>query len=100
MKAQGSAELRSLLSDGLAGMFLFFGFGFLLPGILAEPGFLWVSLALFLVAVLLLVYRAIVVKRSKREIEELKAELHVRCKYCNGVNDKEAHKCAFCGAPL
>jgi hypothetical protein len=97
---KNAAESRSVTSAMLAGMAFFFGFGFLIPGLIAEQGFLWISVILALVGVLLLAYRYVVLKQSKKEIKKLEAERHVKCSYCGGTNDREAHKCAFCGAPL
>ncbi|WP_019177204.1 zinc-ribbon domain-containing protein [Methanomassiliicoccus luminyensis] len=95
-----SADTRSMLCAMFGGMLLFFSFGFLLPGVLAEPGFLIVSGILALAGTILILMWYAIRKRSRVKIEELKISMRVQCEYCNGSNPKEAHKCAFCGAPL
>ena len=49
-RPDSDAKGKAMLFYGLAGMMGFFAFGFLLPGLLAEPGFLVVSLVLVIVA--------------------------------------------------
>jgi hypothetical protein len=99
-KAKDNAEFKVLLMWGIAAMLLFFSFGFFLPAVFAEPGFIWVSAALFLVGASLLAWGYLIRVRLREEIARLEEDLHVRCKYCGGMNDKEFHKCVFCGAPL
>ncbi len=99
-KAQEDAEFKTMLMWGIAAMLLFFSFGFFLPAMLAEPGFIWISAILFIAGAALLAWGYLVKVRLKRHIAKLEEEMHVRCRYCGGTNDKEGHKCAFCGAPL
>jgi hypothetical protein len=99
-KAKEDAEFKTMLLWGIGGMLLFFSFGFFLPALLASPGFIWVSAALFLAGAALMAWGFIIRSGLKKEIARLEEELHVRCKYCGGLNDKDFHKCAFCGAPL
>jgi hypothetical protein len=99
-KAKDDAEFKVMLMWGIAGMLLFFSFGFFLPAMLAEPGFIWVSAILFIVGASLLAWGYLIKVRLKDRIAKIEEGLHVRCKYCEGINDKESHKCAFCGAPL
>ncbi len=89
-----------MLSWGIAAMLLFFSFGFFLPAMIAEPSFIWISALLFIAGVVLLAWGYRVKVRLKGQIAKLEEEMHVRCKYCDGINDKGFHKCAFCGAPL
>ena len=99
-EARESADNYSTLCAMFGGMLLFFSFGFLLPGVLAKPGFLIVSGILATVGTVLILMWYVIRKRSKVKIEQLKIELRVQCEYCNGTNPKDAHKCTFCGAPL
>jgi hypothetical protein len=99
-KAQEDAQFKTILMWGIGGMLLFFSFGFFLPAMLAEPGFIWVSAILFFAGATLLAWGYLIKVRLKGDIKRLVEETHVRCKYCNSINDKESHKCAFCGAPF
>jgi hypothetical protein len=97
-----NAKAMAMLFYGLAGMMGFFAFGFLLPGLLAEPGFLFVSLALVLVAaVFLLIGRGLTTKERKR-IDHLRQNWVVqgKCEYCGTQNSPANQKCGSCGTPL
>ena len=98
--AREAAELKSMVLWGIGGMLLFFSFGFFLPAMVADIGFIWVSAALFVIGVVLVTAGLVVRERLKKDIARLEEELHVRCKYCGGLNDRDLHRCAFCGAPL
>lgn len=100
VQAKEEASTRSTVCAMLGGMLLFFSFGFLLPGVLAEPGFLIVSGILASVGAVLILIGYAIKKRSHVKIELLKVSMRVQCEYCDGTNPKEAHKCSFCGAPL
>lgn len=99
-KAQDDAEFKTMLMWGLGGMALFFSFGFFLPTAMGVEGFFWVTTILFLIGAALVVGGFAVRARMKKLVARLEVELHVRCKYCGGMNDKDFHRCAFCGAPL
>ncbi|MBI0583215.1 MAG: hypothetical protein ISF22_03205 [Methanomassiliicoccus sp.] len=94
------AEFKSILMLGLSAMALFFSFGFFLPAVLAEPGFLVVSVVLFVIGIALIIASRVVKHRMRKQIARLTDELHVKCDYCGGVNDRDQHRCAFCGAPI
>jgi hypothetical protein len=99
-KAKEDADFKSMLMWGLGGMALFFSFGFFLPTAMGVDGFFWVTTILFVIGAALIVGGLLIRSRMKKEIARLEEELHVRCKYCGGMNDKEYHRCLFCGAPL
>jgi hypothetical protein len=94
------AEFKSIFLLGLGGMALFFSFGFFLPAMLAESGFIWVSAALFAVGMSLVIGSRVINMRARKRIARMEKEMHITCEYCGGVNDKDIHKCTFCGAPL
>ena len=100
IKIREETSFKTMLLLGLAGMAFFFSFGFFLPAVMAEPGFIWVSAALFAVGAALSIAAWIVRVRARKQIARLEEALHVKCEYCGGVNDKDLHRCAFCGAPL
>ncbi|MDW5562692.1 MAG: phage holin family protein [Methanomassiliicoccus sp.] len=100
VKAKEDASFKSILLMGLAGMAMFFSFGFFLPAVMAEPGFIWVSAALFTVGAILFLGAWIVRARARKQIALLEESLHVKCEYCGGINDKDEHRCTFCGAPI
>jgi len=91
-----------MLFYALAGMMGFFAFGFLLPGLLAESGFLFVSLALIIVAIIFFLIGRGIVKKERSRIEHLRKEwaVHGRCEYCGMQNAPGNQKCVSCGAPL
>jgi hypothetical protein len=95
-----NAEFKSIFLLGLAGMALFFSFGFFLPAMLAESGFIWVSAALFTVGISLVIASRVVNMSARKRIARMERDMHVTCEYCGGVNDVDIHKCSFCGAPL
>lgn len=100
IKVREETSFKTMLLLGLAGMAFFFSFGFFLPAVLAEPGFIWVSAALFAVGVALSIAAWAVRSRAKKRIALLEEAMHVKCEYCGGVNDRDLHRCMFCGAPL
>jgi hypothetical protein len=100
VKVREESSFKTMLMLGLAFMALFFSFGFFLPAVMAEPGFIWVSAALFAVGAALVLGAWIVRVRAKRQIVRLEEALHVKCEYCGGVNDRDQPSCNFCGAPL
>ena len=91
-----------MLFYGLAGMMGFFAFGFLLPGLLAEPGFLVVSLVLVIVALIFFLVGKSIVRQERARIERLRREwlVHGKCAYCGTQNAPGDGKCVSCGAPL
>lgn len=93
-------ELQQLMLAGLAGMVIFFSFGFFLAGTLAEPALLTVAVVLLAAGLAMLAGRAVVLRRHRRRVERRRAEEHVKCDYCGGTNHREDHRCEFCGAPL
>ena len=97
-----NAKAMAMLFYGLAGMMGFFAFGFLLPGLLAEPGFLIVSFALVLVALVFVVIGRMTTRKERKRIEHLRTEWVVRgkCEYCGTQNSPGNRKCGSCGAPL
>ena len=97
-----NAKAMSMLFYGLAGMMGFFAFGFLLPGLLAESGFLLVSLALVVVALMFALIGLRIARKERTRIERLRIEwvLHGKCSYCGMQNPPGNQKCASCGAPL
>lgn len=99
-QAKESSETRSIMCFMFGGMLLFFSFGFAIPGFVAEPGFLVLSGILAGIGVILVLIGWTIRKRTHVKIEELKVSMRVQCEYCDGMNPKESHKCAFCGAPL
>ena len=96
------AKSKAMLCYGLAGMMGFFAFGFLLPGLLAEPGFLLVSLALAVVALILFLIGRQIKRNERSHIERLRTEwlVHGKCAYCGTQNAPGDGKCVSCGAPL
>ncbi|MGD0816777.1 MAG: zinc-ribbon domain-containing protein [Methanomassiliicoccales archaeon] len=96
------AKSKAMLFYALAGMMGFFAFGFLLPGLLAESGFLFVSLALIIVAIIFFLIGRGIVKKERSRIEHLRKEwaVHGRCEYCGMQNAPGNQKCVSCGAPL
>jgi ribosomal protein L37E len=99
-KAREDGEMKSLVLMGIGGMLLFFSFGFFLPAVLSEPGFLWVSAPLFLIGATLFAGAWFVRRRTSRRVTSMERDLHVRCEYCGGTNHRNDHRCAFCGAPI
>ena len=97
-----NAKAMSMLFYGLAGMMGFFAFGFLLPGLLAESGFLLVSLALVVVALMFALIGRRIAKKERVRIERLRKEwvLHGKCSYCGMQNAPGNQRCTSCGAPL
>jgi predicted amidophosphoribosyltransferase len=95
-----AAELKSMMLLGLGGMALFFSFGFFLPAMLAESGFIWVSAGLFVVGMTMVMGAWAIKVRTRKRVAEMEKERHVACEYCGGVNDLDLHRCTFCGAPL
>ena len=97
-----NAKAMSLLFYGLAGMMAFFAFGFMLPGLLAESGFLIVSLVLVIVAVVFVMIGRGITRKERRRIEHLRKEwvVHGKCEYCGMQNSPGNQKCLSCGAPL
>jgi hypothetical protein len=100
IKVREESSFKTMLLLGLAFMALFFSFGFFLPAVMAEPGFIWVSAALFTVGMALVVGAWLVRVKARRQIARLEESMHVKCEYCGGVNDHDLHCCTFCGAPL
>jgi hypothetical protein len=96
------AKAKAVLFYGLAGMMGFFAFGFLLPGLLAEPGFLIVSLVLVLVATMFFLVGRTITRKERSRIEHLRKEwvVHGKCEYCGMQNSPSNRKCVSCGAPL
>ena len=99
-KVKEDAEFKSILMWGLGGMALFFAFGLFLPVAMGHEGFFVVSAVLAGIGSFLFIGGYIIRARAKKEVARLEEERHVRCKYCNGINDRDFHKCGFCGAPL
>ena len=97
-----NAKAMSMLFYGLAGMMAFFAFGFLLPGLLAESGFLIVSFILVLVALVFVFIGRSISRKERKRIEHLRSEwvVHGKCEYCGTQNSPGIQKCASCGAPL
>ncbi|HEY3419504.1 MAG TPA: hypothetical protein VGK23_03045 [Methanomassiliicoccales archaeon] len=97
-----NAKAMALLFYGLAGMMGFFAFGFLLPGLLASSGFLWVTLALVLVAIVFALIGKGISGKERRRIEQLRRNWveHGKCDYCGMHNAPTTQKCISCGAPL
>lgn len=97
-----NAKAMALLFYGLAGMMGFFAFGFMLPGLLAESGFLFVSLALVIVALIFVLIGRGIAKKERRRIEHLRDQWVDlgKCDYCGTQNTPSNMKCASCGAPL
>jgi hypothetical protein len=97
-----NAKAMALLFYGLAGMMGFFAFGFLLPGLLAESGFLLVSFALVLVALVFFIIGKGISRKERKRIEHLRNEwvIHGKCDYCGTQNSPGKQKCGSCGAPL
>jgi uncharacterized paraquat-inducible protein A len=93
-------EMQQLMLAGLAGMAIFFSFGFFLAGTLAEPGLLTVAVVLLIAGLAMLGARAMILRRHRRRVERRRAEEHVKCEYCGGTNHRGDHRCEFCGAPL
>jgi uncharacterized paraquat-inducible protein A len=100
IRVREESSFRSILLFGLAGMALFFSFGFFLPAMLAEPGFIWVSATLFIIGATLLAGAWVVRVRARKQIARLEGSMHIKCEYCEGINDNDEHRCTFCGAPL
>ncbi len=94
------SSFRSIFLMGLGGMALFFSFGFFLPAMIAEPGFIWVSAVLFVIGAALFLGAWAVRVRARKQIARLEEAMHVKCEYCGGMNDRDQHRCTFCGAPL
>ena len=97
-----NAKAMSMLFYGLAGMMGFFAFGFLLPGLLAESGFLLVSLALVVVALIFVFIGLRIARKERTRIERLRKDWvwQGKCSYCGTQNAPGNKKCASCGAPL
>ena len=100
VKVREESSFKTILLLGLAAMALFFSFGFFLPAMLAEPGFIWISAALLVIGVMLIVGAWAVRGRARGQIARLEEAAHVKCEYCGGINDRDQHRCTFCGAPL
>ena len=97
-----NAKAMAMLFYGLAGMMAFFAFGFMIPGLLAESGFLIVSFALVLVALIFVIIGRGISKKERRRIEHLRNEwlLHGKCSFCGMQNAPGNQRYAACGAPL
>lgn len=100
VQVKEASSFKTILLLSLASMALFFSFGFFLPAMLSEPGFIWVSAVLFAVGIALVIGALVIRIRTKRRIAVLLEAMHVKCEYCGGVNDRDLHRCVFCGAPL
>jgi hypothetical protein len=96
------AKSMAILFYGLAGMMGFFAFGFLLPGLLAESGFLLVSLVLVVLAIIFVLVGRTITRKERSRIEHLRKEWVVngKCEYCGTQNIPGNQKCVSCGAPL
>jgi hypothetical protein len=94
---ESNVETFYILMLGLAGMLIFFAFGFLLAGLVAEPAFLTVAAILTLVGAIMIAVGLWSRKKLKRAIKDRKA--NDRCEYCGGDNATEDNRCRFCGAP-
>lgn len=94
------AKSMALLFYGLAGMMGFFAFGFLIPGLLVGMGFLLVSLALVIVAIIFFLIGKAIKKKERARIEHLRNEwiMHGKCEYCGMQNAPGNQKCTSCGA--
>jgi hypothetical protein len=92
----------AMMFYGLAGMMGFFAFGFLLPGLLAESGFLIVSFTLVLVALIFVIIGRLITRKERKRIEHLRTAwtAHGKCEYCGTQNSPGNQKCGSCGAPL
>jgi len=96
-----SVELKQITLAGLAGMALFFSFGFFLAGMVGGMGgMLAVAGVLLAAGLLMLGARTMILHRHRKVVEKRKAESIVKCEYCGGNNPREEHRCQFCGAPL
>jgi uncharacterized OB-fold protein len=97
-----NAKAMSMLFYGLAGMMVFFAFGFMLPGLLAESAFLIVSFALVLVALIFVIIGRSITRKERRRFEHLRKEwvVHGKCEYCGTQNPPGNQRCGSCGAPL
>jgi len=93
-------ELQQLMLAGLAGMAIFFSFGFFLAGTLSEPALLTVAVVLLAAGLVMLGGRSLILHRHRRRVEERKAAEQVKCEYCGGTNHRDDRRCQFCGAPL
>ncbi len=99
-KEQEEGDMKSIILVGLGGMALFFSFGFFLPAVLSEASFFWIAAPLFVVGASMMVAGALVRRRTKKRLEAMERDLHVRCEYCGGTNHRADHRCTFCGAPI
>jgi hypothetical protein len=96
------AKTKAMLFYGLAGMMAFFAFGFLIPGLIVGLGFLLVTFALVIVALIFFLIGRGIVKKERSRIEHLRNEWveHGKCDYCGMQNAPLDRKCSSCGAPL
>ena len=97
-----NVKTMAMLFYGLAGMMAFFAFGFMHPGLMAESGFLLVSFALVLVALVFVIIGRGISKKERNRIERLRNDWveQGKCDYCGIQNAPTTQRCVSCGAPL